>query len=326
VYSLIIYGIGSGCKDFLEYTRMSEGIEIVAYVDSNETKIGTTYNDKAVDSPSRISNYEYDYIVITARDSDEIEENLVKNGIERRCIIKFLPQYSKLLNENVNKDFSILQKILMLSSIDRLYVCNMQNLGRKRRMFFDDSCLDYVRYSSLELVADEIYRKGLQGCIAELGVYKGEFARKINDLFYDRKFYLFDTFEGFNCNDMKHELISEFSASDKYDFADTNEDLVLSKMKYPNNCIIKKGYFPDTASEVNDKFVFVSIDADLYKPIYEGLKYFYPRTVTNGYIFIHDYNSIRFKGAKEAVLDYCTEMGINFFPLSDMSGTAVISK
>lgn len=73
-------------------------------------------------------------------------------------------------------------------------------------------------------------------------------------------------------------------------------------------------------------FAFVSIDADLYKPIYEGLKYFYPRLSPGGYIFVHDYNTHIFHGAKQAVRDFCNESRVSFFPLSDHAGSAVIGK
>jgi O-methyltransferase len=51
--------------------------------------------------------------------------------------------------------------------------------------------------SSLELVAHEIYENNVIGEVAELGVYRGDFASIINALFPDRKLYLFDTFRGF---------------------------------------------------------------------------------------------------------------------------------
>ncbi len=42
---------------------------------------------------------------------------------------------------------------------------------------------DYVRYASLEMTALEINRKQLQGEVAELGVFRGDFAKEINRLF-----------------------------------------------------------------------------------------------------------------------------------------------
>src|SRR6188508_837716 len=55
--------------------------------------------------------------------------------------------------------------------------------------------LDFVRYTTLELCCNEIKSNGVKGNVAELGVYKGEFAKRINQLFPDKKLYLFDTFE-----------------------------------------------------------------------------------------------------------------------------------
>jgi O-methyltransferase len=70
----------------------------------------------------------------------------------------------------------------------------------------------------------------------------------------------------------------------------------------------------------------VSIDADLYDPIYNGLKYFYPRLKQGGYIFIHDYNNDSYKGAKEAVRFFCKENNLPYFPLPDAAGSAIIAK
>lgn len=39
----------------------------------------------------------------------------------------------------------------------------------------------------------ELIRNNVQGNVAELGAYKGEFAKRLNQLFSDRKLYLFDT-------------------------------------------------------------------------------------------------------------------------------------
>jgi O-methyltransferase len=98
-------------------------------------------------------------------------------------------------------------------------------------------------------------------------------------------------------------------------------------MKTKENCIIKKGYFPETAHEFEDTFAFVSIDVDLYEPIYNGLAYFYPRLERGGYIFIHDYNDgQKYIGVKEAVKKYCSENNIAYFPLSDNQGSAIIMK
>jgi len=185
--------------------------------------------------------------------------------------------------------------------------------------------LDYVRYTTLTLCYQEIIKQKLDGNLAEVGVYRGDFAKRLNILFPDKKLYLFDTFEGFSKEDSLFEQEKNYSSATQ-DFTNTSIELVKSKMKYPDNCIFKKGKFPDTASDVDDQFCFVSLDADLYLPIYEGLKYFYPRLVKKGYIFIHDFNNDQYTGAREAVIQFCQEQNIGFTPIPDIGGTVVITK
>jgi O-methyltransferase len=185
--------------------------------------------------------------------------------------------------------------------------------------------LDFVRYTTLELCCNEIKQNNVEGNLAELGVYKGEFAKRINQLFPEKKLYLFDTFEGFDQKDISTEKNSNFSSGEQ-DFSDTSVELVLSKMKYRENCIVKKGFFPDSATDVDDTFCFVSIDADLYEPILAGLKYFYPKLSHKGYIFIHDFNNDLYKGSKKAVQEFCSLNDIHYLPIPDSGGTAIITK
>jgi O-methyltransferase len=180
--------------------------------------------------------------------------------------------------------------------------------------------------SSLELVAHEINENKLHGNVAELGVFRGEFAKNINISFPNRKLYLSDTFEGFDERDVNFEAEKGYSMAKKNDFFNSSIDIVLSKMKYPNVCILKKGYFPETAKDIDDKFVFVSIDVDLFEPIYQGLLFFFPRLVHGGYIFVHDYNYTRFSGTKAAVKKFATEFNISYFPLTDRCGSVIFIK
>ncbi len=196
------------------------------------------------------------------------------------------------------------------------------NSSFKQELAFN---LDFVRYTTLELCCTEIRRNNVEGNVAELGVYKGDFAKRINQLFPDKKLYLFDTFEGFDEKDVSTEKQSNFSSGEQ-DFSDTSVELVLRKMKYPNKCVVKKGFFPDSAVDVDDKFCFVSIDADLYEPILAGLKFFYPRLEPGGYIFVHDFNNDLYKGAKKAVLEFCAASNINYLPIPDSGGSAIILK
>jgi O-methyltransferase len=151
---------------------------------------------------------------------------------------------------------------------------DMRYLGRERVADIYHY-VDYVRISTLELLSYEIKSNNVLGSVAEVGVYRGDFAKYINLLFSDRKLYLFDTFEGFPEVHSKIDRGRGFSRGDQ-DWSTTSVEIVLSKMPYPNNVIIKKGIFPENAKDVNDKFCFVSLDVDLYEPTKEGLNFFYP--------------------------------------------------
>ena len=207
------------------------------------------------------------------------------------------------------------KKVFIGSSLDYLH----------RSRTIDKNYFDYIRISTLELVSYEIKKKNLKGNVAELGVYKGKFAKYINLYFQDRKLYLFDTFEGFDVRDINNEKKEGFSSGEQ-DFSNTSVASVLELMPFAENCIPVKGFFPESAKDIHEEFVFVSIDADLYEPIYMGLKFFYKYLVKGGYIFIHDFNNDNYKGARKAVEQFCNEENISFTPIPDSAGSAIISK
>jgi len=225
--------------------------------------------------------------------------------------------------EFLNQCFTIVQGLLSKSGF--LLTSKIWNLGRPNH-FFVYNKFDYVRVMTLELLCDEITTNKIDGAVAELGVFRGAFASIINEAFPNKKLYLFDTFEGFNPDEEKKDLQSGYYTKHVQDFTKTNEQIVLNKMKYKNNCIIKKGFFPESANGLDENFCFVSIDTDLFDPIYSGLSYFYPRLLSGGYIMIHDYNNFMYSGAKAAVTKYSKENGISIIPLCDGGGSAILAK
>ncbi len=195
----------------------------------------------------------------------------------------------------------------------------------KRDRVIDRNYFDYIRLATLELISHEIKRKDLSGNVAELGVYKGKFSRYINQYFPDRLLYLFDTFEGFDKRDIASDTTQKLSSGDQ-DFTDTSIESVIRLMPFPEKCRPVKGYFPESARDIDDRFVFVSLDTDLFDPIYNGLCFFYPKLVAGGYIFVHDFNSDAYKGVRVAVEQFCTEQHINYLPLPDLGGSVIILK
>lgn len=240
-----------------------------------------------------------------------------------------------------NKVFTTMSSFLLnlyyAKNKKKLYfVLPMEYDSEKELLIANDFGFDYCRFRALELAAEEIYRNNIKGNVAEAGVAHGHFAKIINRVFPDRKLYLYDTFEGFSESDKRSELekgyTSEewFSSAKDYRLkgAEKNMKIVRSKMEHLDNCIFRKGYFPESAvNETAEKFAFVSIDMDLYEPVFAALNFFYPRLAEGGVIFLHDYNHAEFKGIKVAVENFEYNYGkINKFPLPDVGGTLVITK
>ena len=215
---------------------------------------------------------------------------------------------------------------LLGKALQNANVCvanTLQFLERERTV--DSNYFDYIRLATLELVSAEINRKNIRGNVAELGVFKGRFARYINGYFKDRSLYLFDTFEGFDDRDVQREKSENYSTGAQ-DFSDTSIQAVLKQMPFPEKCIPVQGFFPQTTQGIEDRFVFVSLDADLYEPIYAGLTFFYPKLEEGGDIFVHDFNNDHYKGTRKAVEQYCREQNINFVPIPDSGGSVILTK
>ncbi len=199
--------------------------------------------------------------------------------------------------------------------------------------------MDYVRYRTIELIAEEISRNNICGAIAEAGVDYGDCSWIINEVFPDRTFYLYDTFSGFDQRDVKVEQQQQYTSNEFFESAnyfkrstfqtsDEQIESVRQRLKHPHNAVFKKGYFPETAKEEQEeRFAFVSLDMDLYQPILHGIEFFYPRLSKGGYMMIHDYNHREFRGIKKAVAEYEPKFGIiPKIPLPDQGGSIVFMK
>jgi O-methyltransferase len=175
-----------------------------------------------------------------------------------------------------------------------------------------------ARLTALRHAATLIEERKIIGNVAELGVYQGEFASNIQRFFPNRKLFLFDTFEGFADADVAQEVQKGYSKAAVNDLGNTSIDLVLSKMTQSEMCVIRKGFFPQTAEGLEDEcFAFVSLDVDLYAPTLEGLRYFYPRLTQGGLIFLDDFFNERYSGVWRALVDYDKEVPLHYAPLGD---------
>lgn len=162
--------------------------------------------------------------------------------------------------------------------------------------------------------------------VAEGGVFRGEFAKQINKAFPNSQLFLFDTFEGFDQRDVKYEQTNYDFNLKAGEFSNTSVDLVMSKMIYPDKVIIRKGFFPETTTGIDGRFCFVNLDFDLYNPILEGLRFFYPKMIEGCILLIHDYYNSALPGVRDAIADYEREIGRKIYkmPIGDDQSIALI--
>jgi O-methyltransferase len=184
---------------------------------------------------------------------------------------------------------------------------------------------DKVRFYFLWFQVERLKKKEVKGCFAELGVYKGVTANMLYEMDKNRTLHLFDTFEGFNEKDLMQENVQGGKYTTK-EFSDTSVEAVKAYINGGDKVIFHKGYFPETAKGLeSETFALVNIDADLYQPTLEGLKFFYPRLSPGGVILIHDYNH-NWDGAKKAIDEFAGTIPEGIIELPDWQGSAVIVK
>lgn len=319
---IVVFGTGSGYRDFLSV--LPPEIEIVGLCDNDAKKQGKTVGGQKVGAASAISEMTYDLVVVTPRVGEAIRDQLVQMGIERERILLFYSNFSFNLRAAVNHDMEAMNRLLGLN-LHPVSLCTMQ-MWPTTTMRPVDSEGDFCRMMALRLAAERIERKGVPGCIGELGVYRGELAAILNRLFPERTLYLFDTFEGFSADDLADGEEGKHSQAAIGDFKDTTIELVLRRMAHPEQVRVRQGYFPETAVGLEETFALVSLDVDLYKPTVAGLRYFYPRLSNGGCIFVHDYNNCRFRGVHSAVEEFLEESGAPMLQLPDFAGTVILSK
>lgn len=184
---------------------------------------------------------------------------------------------------------------------------------------------DKVRFYTFWLQIDRLKNDNIPGSFAELGVYKGETANIIHEMDSKRTLHLFDTFEGFDQQDLQVENSTEGKYSTN-NFSDTSLESVKEFIDGNENVHYHQGYFPESTKNLEEtNYAFVHLDADLYKPTLAALHYFYPRLSPGGVIIVHDYNHT-WAGLRKAVDEFSKTIPEQIAEIADWHGSAMIMK
>ena len=336
---ILIWGTGKRTEEYLERKCFSD-CEIVGFVDNDEMK--REFYGKPVYSPDEIkSNPEKaDFIVIVSHYYKEILIQCIREHIEWDRLVIVDNESEELCAELFERlkyvDLDLYEKkkhpsmIKVLRNESDKTDPNML-IGKGRYSGWEYIPYEYFRYRTFELVAREIKSRNIPGAVAELGVFRGTFSALINDVFCDKKIFMFDTFEGFESKEAEMEI--EMGRCDDTFVKGhnaTSEDIAKKALPYPEKSVICKGFFPESVTEEarNERFAFVSLDVDFEESTYQGLSFFFPRLNEGGVIFIHDYNTSFLGGVKTAVDRFEKDYNIklNSIPIADRAGTLIVIK
>ena len=285
---VIIWGCGEIGKRIYRPLIDEHHAQIIAYTDSSNYR-GGIYNTPVIE-PNEIVKLKYDYVLIAVYSFEAIEDI-------RGQLLQMNVPASKIKSIALEKEYL-------------------------------DTCMDQ-RMFWIQDFANLVYEQKLEGNVAEAGVFRGDTAKYINKFFLDRKLYLFDTFEGFDEADVAYEIglnnhnYNESQFTNKDLFANTNLELLMQKMMYPKNIEICKGYFPESAEGVEDVFVFVNLDMDLYLPMLAGLRFFWDKMIEGGCILLHDYFHPELPGVRKAVVDFESERNISVQKITIGDGCSI---
>ena len=202
--SIIIWGIGERTNIYMRH-QYFRGCEIKGFVDSN--KYGTLFYEKPVWEPIKLPELmmDTDYLIIANYFVAEIFAQCLDLGVDREKILFTDWIDEPFVSKNQEKIFELapeLKKDLELNRY-RLIEMNEKDATDANRQVGNGKyshpyyMLDYFRYRSFEYMSEILEEDGVQGELAEFGVFRGQFSALINQRFPNRKLYLFDTFEGF---------------------------------------------------------------------------------------------------------------------------------
>ena len=301
---IYVYGTGCGAG---ELTREAlDPARIAAFVESEPTR--DSFLGRPVISVGALAERRVDLLIVTAKEAPDLPLPPEK--------VLYLKNHMTLCDRN--RSYDAARQALGGAFVDRL----RRQETLVRAPLWDDGAFaaqgDWVRLKTLETVSREF--RDVPGAMAELGVFRGEFAAAMNALLPERTLYLFDTFQGFDPAEAAPEGLAAAHEN-------ASAEAVLRRLPHPERAVLRAGRFPATAEGLEqERFALVSLDADLEESTLAGLRWFVPRMAEGGYLLLHDWNHPGLPGVRRAVERFEAEIGkrLRGVPVCDITGSLII--
>ena len=314
---MMIYVYGTGCGAGALVDEALPAARIAAFV---EREGGGSFLGRPVISLAQLAERDFELLIVASRDAERVERDCLRLGIDPEKLL-FLKNHIRPVDRN--RCYDTARAVLGDAYVEKLLgsekLIRVPLWTERERIAGPGADNDYVRLKTLEAICLRL--GAVPGAAAELGVYRGSFARWINELLPERALYLFDTFAGFD----EHEAAGEgagFTEAHK----NTSAERVRALLPHPEKAVIRRGLFPQTAEGLEgERFALVSLDTDLEESTLAGLRFFLPRMSGGGCLLLHDYNAPGLPGVRRALERYEAEHGrLAAVPLCDVNGTLVI--
>lgn len=178
----------------------------------------------------------------------------------------------------------------------------------------------YLKYKDFTMIPAYMYRANLrliqkfhevEGAIVECGTWKGGMSGGIAELLgADRKYFLFDSFEGLpEAKEIDGKNAQEWQndtdASIYHDncTASIDDAKMAMKISPAKSVSINKGWFSDTLPHYDGgPIAILRLDGDWYESTMQCLENLYPKLVEGGLMIIDDYH--HWTGCARAVHEY----------------------
>lgn len=190
---------------------------------------------------------------------------------------------------------------------------------------------DPLRILHFQRVLQEV--AGLpEGEYLEMGTQYGGTAKIIFDLMpTDRKLFCFDTFTGFNAEDLRIESTVRPHGFTTESIRPLDPQTVRSNILgsgpagRSERLVLVPGHVPGSLGPFGEySWRFAHFDMDLYEPTRLALDWVWPRMVPGGILLFHDYDAL--PTVRKAVDEFVNPLGLLAIPLSDRFGSAIVFK
>ena len=279
---VFVFGTGKGGAGVR--ARLKEcGVEVAGFLD-NRVETEDQFEGVCVRAPAALEREDPGQVAVVVASQtycDSMESQLARMGFKKG--VQYFSPMEPLRKRDPNARPTTLSTYTQKYDGDFTRIFLTRDPKRGVSVTLDEN---YTLYQGV------LATRGLEGCLAEVGVFRGGTSRMICEAKGEAPLYLCDTFEGMpmlqNDKDTKGVWVNTHTTTS----LDYVKDYVGG---YPNVHFVK-GIFPESVAKhpelemEKQKFKFVNLDVDLYESTLQSLAWFWPRMVSGGWVVTHNYN------------------------------------